>query len=301
MFVMQIPPAQVAVLPRRELLAEDLAFDPASGRWFVSSVHRGQILVKAAEGPWRTFASPGRLAVLALALDGPRHRLWAAWAGLPQVEHLATEDAGRTGLVAYDLGTGREVARVALANPGGALGDLALGADGTVYASDGLKGGVYRLRPGSAALETLAPPGTFRSPQTPVVLGDALLVPDYSRGLALLPLAGGAPRWLTAPGGLDLRGVDGMAASDGMDGTLYAVQNGATPNRILELNLAPDHSAITFVKVLLRLPEATHLVVHDRRLFILADNGWERYAADGALRPDRPPEPAPRILALPLP
>ncbi|MBS1785923.1 MAG: PQQ-like beta-propeller repeat protein [Acidobacteria bacterium] len=298
MLLLQAPPAQVAVLPRRELLAEDLAWDAPTGRWFVSSVHRGLILTQSPEGSWRVFASPGKVAVLALALDRPRHLLWAAWAGLPQVEGLGADDAGRTGLVAFDLATGLERARVEGAERGGALGDLALGPDGTVYASDGLKGGVYALRPGSLALEPLVPSGTFRSPQTPVVVGDSLLIPDYSRGLALLPLEGGAPRWLTAPGGFDLRGLDGMAKSGK---AIYAVQNGTSPNRVLELFLAPDHSAITFVKVLLRLPEATHLVAHDGKLFVLADNGWERYRPSGQLLPDLPPEPAPHILSIPLP
>ena len=302
MLPLQSPPAlvakPVAALPRRELLAEDLAFEAASGRWFVSSVHRRRILVKAPGRPWRTFAERGLSGVLALGVDAPRRRLWAAWAGLPQVEGLTAAEAGRTGLVAFDLDSGREVARVVLDEEGHALGDLAVGPDGTVYAADGRGGGLYRLRPGGDRLEALAPPGTFRSPQTPVWLDGALLVPDYSRGLALLPLEGGAPLWLPAPPGVDLRGLDGLAA----DGDrIYAVQNGAAPNRILALRLAEDRRSVASVEVLLRLPEATHLLLRDGRLWILADNGWDRYTPQGALRPDRPAEPAPRILQLRLP
>ncbi|HEU4951457.1 MAG TPA: hypothetical protein VFT46_05870, partial [Holophagaceae bacterium] len=86
MLPLQSPPASMAKLvselPRQELLAEDLAFDPATGRWFVSSVHRRRILVKAPGKPWWTFADHGLSGLLALGLDGPRRRLWAAWAGL---------------------------------------------------------------------------------------------------------------------------------------------------------------------------------------------------------------------------
>ena len=39
-------------------------------------------------------------------------------------------------------------------------------------------------------LEVLIPPGTFRSPQTPVAVGgdDRLFVPDYSRGISVVDL-----------------------------------------------------------------------------------------------------------------
>lgn len=301
MLPLQSPPALVAQLPRQELLAEDLAFDPATGRWFVSSVHRRRILTRAPGRPWRTFAE-GPCGLLALGLDAPRRRLWAAWAGLPQVEGLTAAEAGRTGLVAFDLDSGREVARIALEGEGHVLGDLTVGPDGTIYAADNRGGGLYLLRPGASTLEALAPPRTFRSPQTPALLEGiglegALLVPDYSRGLALLPLAGGPPRWLEAPPGVDLRGIDGLVVEGDR---IYAVQNGAAPNRILRLRLGPDR-AVASVEVLLRLPEATHLLLRAGRLWILADNGWDRYTPQGALRPDRPPEPAPRILALRLP
>lgn len=296
--LVQAPPAEVfATLPVQDLLAEDLACDPDTGRWFVSSVHRREILVRTPAGAWRVFAR-GRLAgVLGLALDAKRRRLWACSAGLPQAEGLPAETRGRSELVGFDLDTGREVQRVPLPGGGHALGDLALGVDGTVFASDGQGGGVYRLDPGASALKAMTPPGAFRSPQTPAAVPGGLLVPDYSRGLAFLPQEGGAPRWLAVPEGVDLRGIDGVAR---VGRRLYAVQNGGSPTRILALDLDEAFTKVERATELLTLPEATHVLARDGALFILADNGWDDFAEDGALRPGAARRP-PRILRVKLP
>jgi len=259
-------PAVVATLPATNLLAEDLAFDAASGRWFVSSVHRREILVKAPGRPWRVFVSRGLSGVLALGLNAPRRCLWATSVGLPQASDLMAVDRDRSALVAF--------------------------------VTDSRGGGVYRLDPGGKALASLVAPGTFRSPQTPVVVEGGILVPDYAKGLAFVPASGGAARWLEFPAGADLRGLDGMALAGHR---LYAVQNGASPNRVLALDLDAGFAKVERVTVLMEVSEATHVLLHGGALFLLADNGWDRFGPDGALVKDLPPETPPRILKLPLP
>lgn len=297
-FVQDARPAVAAKLPAANLLAEDLAFDAATGRWFVSSVHRREILVKAPGRPWRVFASRSLSGVLALGLDAPRRRLWATSVGLPQAAELAPEDQGRSALVAFDLDSGRELRRIPLEGKGHALGDMVVATDGTVFVTDSQGGGVYRLDPGSDALVSLVAPGTFRSPQTPAVVEGGILVPDYPKGLAFVPASGGAARWLDIPEGADLRGLDGMALSGHR---LYAVQNGASPNRVLALDLDAGFTKVERITALLRVPEATHVLLHGGALFLLADNGWDRFGPDGAPVKGLPPETPPRILELPLP
>jgi len=62
-------------------------------------------------------------------------------------------------LVALDRRTGRVLRRFELPRDGArhVLGDMTIGPDGAVYVTDSVAGGVYRLRPGGAALDTLAP------------------------------------------------------------------------------------------------------------------------------------------------
>jgi hypothetical protein len=162
--------------------------------------------------------------------------------------------------VAFDLDSGREMRRVALEGPGHTLGDLTLGEDGTVFASDGQGGGVCRLDPGAEALRCLAPEGAFRSPQTLAVTPAGLRVPNYAKGLALLPLQGGAPAWLAVPVGSDLRGLDGTAL---VGHRLYAVQNSASPACILALDLDTAFTRVERISALATVPEATRLVARD--------------------------------------
>src|SRR5262249_5854216 len=157
------------------------------------------------------------------------------------------------------------------------LGDLTIGPDGTVYVTDSVAGGVFRLRPGSPALETLARAGTFGSPQQPAVTGDGqrLLVPDYPRGIAPLGLRGGTVRWLARPRTLACGGIDGLVR----DGDrLLAIQNGTAPHRVLELSLDPAAERIVGWRVLEQasrgLGEPNHGVIVERTLMLIGNSGW---------------------------
>jgi hypothetical protein len=165
-------------------------------------------------------------------------------------------------------------------------GDLTIGPDGTVYMTDSAGGGVYALRPGASSLDTIAPPGTFASPQTPVLVpsGRRLIVPDYSRGLASLDLATGAVHWLEKPRDLAANGVDGLyAAWKG----LVAIQNGTTPRRVLWLDTDEELSRIRGWRVLEqatpRLGEPTHGVVVGSRFYFIGNSGWDRLDVDQTL------------------
>src|SRR5205085_2779191 len=95
------------------------------------------------------------------------------------------------GLIAVDLATLRRVRRLA-APADGTPADIAVAADGTVYASDPNSGAIYRARATDTALTVLVPPGRLRSPQglVPSADGRRLYVADaqwerYGTGGAL--------------------------------------------------------------------------------------------------------------------
>src|SRR5690606_27037266 len=132
-----------------------------------------------------------------------------------------------------EVDSGRVLARYPAPTPGRMLGDVTLAPDGTVYvAGDDL----FQLRPGSEALEVLLPVGQMRSPQGMAVTPDgaALIVADYSSGLWRVDRASGAAARLAAPSNASLIGVDGLI-SDGR--SVFALQNGAAPQRVLKLTL----------------------------------------------------------------
>jgi len=228
--------------------------------------------------------------IYALAIDAARGRLWATTAAGPTFEHYDPADSGRTALLAYDLRTARRLARIELPRDGKrhVLGDMTLGRDGTVYVTESLAGGVYRLRVGANTLDTLAPSGTFLSPQTPVVARDGrrLLLPDYPRGLASLEIATGRVMWLPKPRTLASGGIDGLYRS-GND--LIAIQNGTTPNRVIELGLNHDETAITGWRLANQgrwLTDLNHGTWREPEhiFWLIGHSGWDRVGDDEVLR-----------------
>lgn len=298
----------VATLPDTALLAEDLAYDPRTETLYVSSIHRGKVIARGPDGAFRDFTTPGEAGVwgvYGLAIDPGRDVLWASTAAGENVEGHVAADSGRTAIVGWALSSGRRVAHAELPRDGRphVLGDICLGPDGTVYATDSFGGGLYRLRPGAAALDTLAPPGTFGSPQMPVVAADGrrLYVADYPRGIVAFDLASRVVATLPKPPALAATGIDGMVAL--RDG-LVAIQNGTPPIRVLWLPLDPDGARITGWTILEQgspeLGEPNHGAVAGDALWFIGNSGWDRVGADGTLATPAGAKP-PVILALPLP
>jgi hypothetical protein len=308
-------------LPDPELLTEDIAYDPGARRFFVSSIREGKIVaIDARSGAAGDFVPAGRdriWGVMALAVDARRGVLWATTAALPPTRGFRDDDRGHTAVLRYDLATGKLLGRYDLpvppamrpAPPGSAagyvpvpaeereraLGDMTVAANGDVFVSESLAGGVYTIRRDRDALETLVAPGTFVSPQTPAATPDGrrLLVPDYVRGIGIVDLATRAVTWMPHPREVAVNGIDGMYL---VGDSLLAVQNGTEPNRVVRLRLDPALTRIVSWEALESnspgLGQPTHGTVVGKDFFFLANSGWDHLADDGSVKPGDPMTPA---------
>lgn len=290
-----------------DLMPEGIAWDSRRRAWLIGSVHRGTISIVNAEGEERVaFAKAPRphWGVFALAVDPKRRLLWASIAATAELEGGAGADSGRTALLCLDLDGGKLVRTLELPPDSSAhvLGDLAIASDGTVYLTDSEGGGVYRARPDARALETLLPPGSFVSPQTPVPLIDGrhVLVPDYARGIASVDVERRSITWLNQPEDLAAVGIDGLYA---WQGRLIAIQNGVLPHRVVELALDARAEAIVGWRVLEQgspsLGEPNHAVIVRDVLTLIGNSGWDRVGEDGNLA-SAAPGGGPVLLRLPL-
>jgi hypothetical protein len=278
-------------LHQAELMPEDVTFDPGRRRFLVSSVRMGKVIAIERDGRRRDFARVDHRgwAILGVVADSARKRLWATASALPEAEGYSSADSGRTALLAFDLSSGDLVRRLELpASDGGhSLGDIALGADGTIVLSDSRSGEVWRLRPDAKALELLVPRDVLVSPQGIAFPPDGkrVLVADYARGIAAVDLATGAVTWLPQPRNLAGSGIDGLVLA-GRD--LIAMQNGIRPPRVLRLRLARDLAAIESWSVIeggtAALSEPTHGVAVDGWIYYIANAGWDRLEEDGRVR-----------------
>jgi len=276
---------------RADLLTEDLAYDPVTRRFFATSVHRGTVVAITADGresEWRDADGRPGWSAFAACVDAPRRLLWTSVAATPTAEGYSAADSGRTGLVAWDLRTGRVARRIEWPRDGRdrLLGDLTVAGDGTVYVCDSPAGAVRKLAPGADAMTTVIADGGFRGPQTPAVAEDGrrLYVADYSHGIAVIDLASSRTSWVGFAPGLALQGIDGLYARGG---ELIAVQNGTRPARVMRFRLDASGTRIVSGSAIesgtRRLGEPTHGVIVGSNFYFLANTGWNRVGQDQRL------------------
>ena len=269
-------------LPNSHRLVEGIAWDARTARLFAATVVGRALLVREARG-WRAIEGLEAGSLFGLAVDNRRRLLWAA-SGV--VEQTPNPETAFRGLIAVDLGNLRPVRRLAV--PGeGSPADIAVAADGTVYASDPNTGAIYRAGPTDTALTILVRPGLLNSPQglVPTPDGRRLYVSDYGYGLAEVHLSTGAVARLESDANTMLDGIDGLYP---WRGGLIAIQNGTSPRRILWLTLTPDGDRIAGVRVLESnhpdWGEPTLGVVRRGDFLYVADAQWERSGEGGVVQ-----------------
>jgi streptogramin lyase len=262
-------------LPAEAGLIESVFVLPGEEGAMASSVSRRSLFALGPDGKWIEVPIPQAQALsgITAAPDGS-----VGWVASANIDGAAPDPAGFTGL--FGLVGSIQDALMIPAPEGVAVSDLTIGPDGRLYASDPIGGGVYRVIPGKTALEALAAPGTFRSPQGLAVSanGKRLYVSDYRYGLAMVDIASGTVTRLAS---------DVPAALDGVDGLwlhgreLIAVQNGTSPMRIIALRLSEDGARITGHRILEQAhPEWTEPLggsIADGALYYVATGQWDRY------------------------
>ena len=285
-------------LAERDLAPEGIAHDPKTGAFFLTSVRKRKVVRVAPDGSAADLVPSGRdgmLATLAIALDGRRRALWVSTEAVPGMEGLRKEDEGRSALLELDADTGR--LRRSLDPPGArdaCVGDLAVGTDGTVYASDPRRGRLYVLPPGAKELAVLVPEGRLGSPQglAPSPDGRWLFFADYTLGIVRADLRSCTRSGCAGPEALLLLDTPGDAAVTGIDGLVWAgdglvgIQNGLRPHRVVRLRLAASMDRITSLDLLERahprFDEPTLGVRVGADLYYVATSGWPAIGADGA-------------------
>src|SRR6478672_1035017 len=292
-------------LPQADTMPEDIAYLKSSGAFFVSSIQHHTIyrvsLPKAGSRQCSMEELPlptedKRWPTLAISADPKRKALWVTASAMPGFSGIAKEDEGKAVLMEIDPVSGKVLHRFDPATIGPAvLGDMCITDQGTVYVTDSIGGGVYRLHGDlqTAKLEKIAD-GLF-SPQTPVLSRDGkrLFVADYTMGIAVidLPSAGDAPNlsakinYLPHPENVAVVGLDGLYRNGD---SLIGIQNGTEPERIVRFLMNPAQNEITGAQVIHQIGQLdpTHAVEVDRWFYATSNVGWSKVDDNtGQLKP----------------
>lgn len=299
----------VCELPQADTMPEDIAYLKAAnaksaGAFYVSSIQHHTIyrvsLPKSGSRQCTMEELPAppeakRWPTLAISADPKRKVLWVTASAMPGFSGFPKEDEGKAALIAIDPKSGKVLRRFDFEIAGPAvLGDMCVTDQGTVYVTDSIGGGVYRVQGNlqTAKLEKIAA-GLF-SPQTPALARDGkrLFVADYTMGIAVidLPAAGAMPNpaaklnYLPHPENVAAVGLDGMYRNGD---SLIGIQNGTEPERIVRFLMNPAETEITRDEVIHQIGhlDPTHAVEADGWFYATANVGWSKVDDSGQLKP----------------
>ena len=279
-------------LPKGDYLFESLAYDPKRKQFLAGSVREGKIYLVGADGSLKEFIAPGAdtglWSVYAMAADPANDALYVASTSSVYFKGFKQDDFGKAGVFKFRLSTGKLVNKYLLApdNQPRTLSSIAIGANGQVFAADGLRNIIYRLDGG--ALKPMVENPRLTSIRGLAVSGDGkrLYFADYSLGVFGIDLAGGKGFDLDyAPDKLVLGGVDGLYW---YDDTLVAVENGMSPKRVMRLKLDKGGRKIESVMPLDASSPAfgvpTYGTIDGDALYFIANSQKSEYDSYGVVK-----------------
>lgn len=274
------------------LITEGIAYDAAGDRFYVSSVRERKIFKVDSGGKAVVFAteSDGLWSAMGMKVDAKRRHLWVATAAVPQMRNYRKEEEGQSGVLKFDLRTGKLIKKYLLPDrlKPHWLGDLALNSRGDVFATDSLTPALYVLREGSERFEALIEGAPFVSPQGLAFdSGERhLLVADYSKGLFVYDIKNASLTPLSAAPAMALIGIDGLYF---YRGSLLAIQNGTNPHRVVRISLSKDFERAERLEVMEAnnplFDEPTLGVIVRDNFYYVADSQWGAVDRTGKLAP----------------
>lgn len=205
-------------LKEKDLLPENLAYDPRSGDFFVGSTRKGKILrvsPNCREWDFVTARAHGLWQVIGMKADPKRRVLWVLSSDGANLVGHKPGDGNAAGLFKFDLDDGKLLDRWLLDEPGvdHFLNDLVLSPDGNVYVTHMFEAGeVWRLdaRTGTFSL-FYAGDAAFRDPNGIAISPDGkrLYVADAA-GISAIDIATRMRTPVKDAGGFKLGGIDGL-------------------------------------------------------------------------------------------
>jgi sugar lactone lactonase YvrE len=258
-------------LPEHDLYPENIAFDPASGDYFLSSMGQSRILRIHPDGTYEDFVrglEPELQSSVGMKVDAQRRRLWVC-SGWWTLFSGSVEASLRTGVLLFDLDSGQLLKSWLVEQPsaGHIFNDLTLASNGDAYVTSTLFGRIYRISADANEMEmVLETPGSHNNG---ITFGpdERYLFFTLDREISRLDLDSGELLQVQVPN-------EGALGSDGLyyvDGSLISVK--PRFEQIVRLHLNEAMDGVDGVEVLAEDAEAlayptTGVVVGDHLVFV---------------------------------
>jgi DNA-binding beta-propeller fold protein YncE len=220
--------------------------------------------------------------ITGLEVDAANNRLWLSSSPTPAFHAYSETELGHGALFELDLETLDVIGQYFLPIDGlpHLLSGLTVASDGTVYVVDRTLPFLFRKIPGSKRLEPFfADPGMFSFVDIAAdPASGRIYVSDIVRGVLVIDAAAQQVALLSGQDKMNLGGIKGI---EYRDGSLYVVQGGFSPQRVVKLQLDPTGNLVESIT-----PMAVAQEEFDGPALASIRDGKIYYFANSALQSD---------------
>ncbi len=234
------------VLRDRSLHIESVTLDPASGSFYLGSVHKRKIVSVDKSGRVKDFTTSGQdglTAVFGVRVDPKGKSLWAC--SSPMEEMQEYDSTAKSVVSHYELKTGKLLSQYRPTEKlGHVFGDLIMNSKGEVFVSDSKNNVLFKVNEKAGTLELYFSSDEFWNLQGLAFSPDDryLFISDYIKGPFRLDTKSKELIKIKSNIDASLKGVDGLSYHQG---SLIALQNGTFPFRATRYTLNATFDTIT--------------------------------------------------------
>jgi sugar lactone lactonase YvrE len=284
-------------IPQKDLIPENIAYDPLEKVFYVGSLYRKQIIRIRNFGQttpeFESLEVPDRdqiYSVLGMKVDPSRRVLLALTSTGPQMIGYSPSLAGRTALLKFDLKSGNLLRsfKSATDSPHG-FNDLALTAEGDAYITDSASGEIWKYSRETESIDLFLPGGHLGFPNGIAIAPDGkkLFVADnLLQGIYRVDVSSRAISRLPQRPGIIPYGVDGLYLRGN---SLIGIVPLTSGGRVLRFQLDADFESIRRSEVIecnhpsFQFPTTGVLV--ENLLYYIANSQLQSFQPNGELFP----------------
>lgn len=271
-------------LSEKDLHPESVIYIEKSKLWLASSIRSKKIVSFDSKGVCKDWFTNVSYSVFALKTDPSQNYLWVSTSAMPEMKGFTTEMDGQNQILKIEISTKKIVKSYSMQGKH-VFGDLLVAKNGDVYISDSVEPKVYKITDDKLSLwkdlksEAFNLQGlTFNSDES------KLFVADYLKGILVISMKNTSTSWFQFPEGTTKKGIDGLVY---YKSALIAVQNGATPIRIVKYQLNSENTQINNFTVLDNnrtvFNEPALVTASGGKLYFFANSPWKFYDANNSL------------------
>lgn len=282
-------------IPEKDLLPENVAYDPADGSFYIGSTRKGKIIKRSKDGTYHDFVisqQDNLHMIIGMKIDSVRRHLWVCSSGGSNLIGYSREDKneGRpAGIFKYNLQTGKLIKKYWIDTPGEAhfFNDMVLDTSGNLYATHMFSSPMlYTIRNNEDKLKVLTHFSEIKYPNGITISDDqTYLFVAHAEGIARIHIKTGKKENIPYHNDADTTGIKGIDGLYFYKNSLIGIQPGKNLVRKFVLNAKQNAIAKT---ILLEhnhpmMNNPTTGVLVDSELYYIANAQFGSFDKDGSL------------------